>query len=689
MKKLPFLTALLTLIPLGAHAASFPDWSSNGPALIGAKNGIAGLDSEGAVIAPVIGNTSNASVTAASTPTPRSMADRASDILNIKDFHVSVYSREIVLNTISLEGNSSRFVKELLMYRFRNNRKKILLGLVLSVIITPPPTWAASSAGLDSAGAITAPVSGDTSNASVLATSTTTARTLADRASDTLNVKDFGAQLNGSDSDKDILNKAFSSNGNKKIIMIPSGTWPSQTWYPTATSGNFVEVPGFLNNPPNTSITDYGINVGVYNFGSGVTSVTHGGQYFPNSIMTSRVSTGKTDTSYNPLVSHRQVIDGPNDNHDGNNTEENITVTTANSSGYATNVFDKMFSLGHGYYGSFDVNHWSRIDVYGTNWAWDGIQEFGESVTYFCNSGTQDATYCPAHYINEIDFGGYGQDDPAAKYNPDKSTRTMYLLSTNTMAARNTSRASWKASTVFWRYQQVVVKDSSGKPWIFYALPIGYKLGGTSNAASGKSGSTAPTWVFTKGSTVVDSGVTWYCVGPFTYDIGALIKISGGNNPDTGYVERIGTVMEETNDYIYNSIFDMSIAKFDPSVPYNVFARLQKDMWLDLTADGTQAGQNNHLFGYKSSSSALTYKVKGSDVFSISDTGVTSLGGVKPIVSTNTLSSIKSGTYTEGTRLWCHDCRAAGQGSSAGTGRWIYLDSARTWRTDDSVEAVN
>ncbi|KXV20661.1 hypothetical protein [Gluconobacter japonicus] len=53
------------------------------------------------------------------------------------------------------------------------------------------------------------------------------------------------------------------------------------------------------------------------------------------------------------------------------------------------------------------------------------------------------------------------------------------------------------------------------------------------------------------------------------------------------------------------------------------------------------------------------------------------------------LASIKAGSYTESTRLWCHDCRNSGQVAGSGTGRWISLDSAGTWRSDDGVEAVN
>lgn len=480
---------------------------------------------------------------------------------------------------------------------------------------------AKSAAPTDSNAMMSAAVSGDSSRSPVTASGTSTARVLSDRFSDKLNIKDFGVLLNGNADDEENIAAAFTANSTQKVINIPSGTWPSQTWWPSNTGNTkFVNVDGLLNSPPSTAYTAYGINVGVYNFGSGVTSVTHGGEYFPNSVMTSRVSTGTTDTSYDPMVSHRQILDGPNNNHEGNNTEQNIAIVTPNSSGYSTNVSDKLYSLGHNYYGSFDVNHWSRTDVYGTNWVWDHIQELGESVTYFCNNSTTDATYCSAHYINEIDFGGYGADDSEAAYDPSKSTRTAYLLSTNTTAAQNTNRASWAAGTSFWKYQQIVVKDSSGKPWIFYALPTGYTVGGTSNSSNATSGTSTPSWTFNKGDTIVDGGLTWYCIGPFTYDVGTLIKVSGGNNPTTGYIERIGTLMEESNDYIYNAIFDMSVAKFDPNVTH-VFARMQKDMYLDLTADGTSAGQNNALLGYNSADAALEYKRSGNVLFSIKDAG--------------------------------------------------------------------
>lgn len=118
------------------------------------------------------------------------------------------------------------------------------------------------------------------------------------------------------------------------------------------------------------------------------------------------------------------------------------------------------------------------------------------------------------------------------------------------------------------------------------------------NSRFSTTGSTVPTWTFTTGDTFVDNTTTWTCIGPWQFDLGSVIAVGGANDPSNGYIERIGTLMSETTDYIYNSIFDMSKAAFDPSVSYKVFARLQENMWIDLSADGTKNGQNNHLFGY-------------------------------------------------------------------------------------------
>lgn len=57
--------------------------------------------------------------------------------------------------------------------------------------------------------------------------------------------------------------------------------------------------------------------------------------------------------------------------------------------------------------------------------------------------------------------------------------------------------------------------------------------------------------------------------------------------------------------------------------------------------------------------------------------------------SQKTFSSIKNESHSEGDKLWCHDCRAPGEATGSGTGRWVYLNSASVWKTSDGLDASN
>ncbi len=65
--------------------------------------------------------------------------------------------------------------------------------------------------------------SADLSGANVTATGTTTARTLAARTAEAVNVRDFGAALNGSTNDLAAFNAARSAAGSWGIVRVPSG----------------------------------------------------------------------------------------------------------------------------------------------------------------------------------------------------------------------------------------------------------------------------------------------------------------------------------------------------------------------------------------------------------------------------------------------------------------------------------
>lgn len=52
------------------------------------------------------------------------------------------------------------------------------------------------------------------------------------------------------------------------------------------------------------------------------------------------------------------------------------------------------------------------------------------------------------------------------------------------------------------------------------------------------------------------------------------------------------------------------------------------------------------------------------------------------------LAAIRAAPHAEGDRVWCHDCLNARQVAGHGTGRWIFLDSAGVWRSDDGERAT-
>lgn len=203
------------------------------------------------------------------------------------------------------------------------------------------------------------------------------------------------------------------------------------------------------------------------------------------------------------------------------------------------------------------------------------------------------------------------------------------------------------------------------------------------------SGATTPAWTFNKGDTVTDGTVVWTNIGPFTADTGSVFKYSGGNDPANGWIERFGTLLETDTEWCYDALIDFSTAQFDPSNPYNVDMRVKPDTYFDYSDKATAATQNLHLLGFKSSDNTLEYLIQGKRMFGISDAGMVSSAGHVAVNATLTLSTIQSGSYTESTEVWCHDCRVPGQATGAGTGRYIMLGSDGIWRSQDGITATN
>ncbi|MCP1236531.1 hypothetical protein NKW55_07900 [Gluconobacter kondonii] len=483
-------------------------------------------------------------------------------------------------------------------------------------------------AGLDANGNITAPVAGAVADAmSNTSQPQSVSRTIANHLGDTVNLADYGALLNGNSTDTRSINVAFSQN--VPVIHINTGTWPSWTWVPTATSSNvFVSTNGSLNQRPAFNVTDHNLTIGVPYFGDGVASEMHGDAGDGANTAFSRVdSNGISYRDFAPVVSSTLVSDTGNEpGNAGVAGAENVkftTVLTNKTAGFSANQTNWLYDMGMGYFGNQAVNRWSHTNVYGTDWVWDNLQELYEFSPFLCPDSA-DHNLCSAKYMNEEDMSGVGPEQAATAYDPTAAIRKMFWLTTNhNINSTSSVDLNWAASKTYNRYQIITVVDASGNEWMFSALPTSYVVGGTGNINTAVSGNIAPTWIFIKNAKVLDGGLTWTCLGTWQYDLGTVFAIGGDNK--AGHAERIGTLIEEETDLIYNAIFDMSKAQFDPNVGTRVFARLQPNMYIDLSADGTKAGQNNHLLGYDGNS--LKYVAGGSTMFSVNDTGLLSAKG--------------------------------------------------------------
>lgn len=520
-------------------------------------------------------------------------------------------------------------------------------------------------------------------------------RTISDKFSDYLSLKDIGVALDNGNSQTDIakINELWKKNPNQ-TVFIPISFWPSingNAIVPATPSSNFtVQALGKVNLWPSYPVTDYGIGFPVPYFGDGVTSILYGAN---SSVSFNRVDAHNIGFNANlPNAAFNYVADTERETGNaGSPGMLNISIHTVaekHKHGMESGVNDIFDSLSFGSYGDDDIQDWHHMGIYGTDWTWSNIREVNQYVPFYFSTKS-DGFYDQATYINEEDFATGGPENSKGAFDPTQYNRKMFWLAHGygTMGYGTVDKAGnktayiadavrWKPSTSYHRYQEIIVADSAGQPYTFYALSRNYNLlsGLPDNAISGAS---TPRWLFINGSTITDGDIVWTCVGKFTADLGEVFGISGNNSPGTGWIARIGTLMSEDTDYIYNAIFDMSKAAFDPGVTH-IFARMQKDMFLDLTADGTQAGQNNRLFGY-GNGVGLEYKisssVNGSHVntvpFSISDTGNTHVSSLSIGNDSKIITNTRSIVFAENSEGASPDNRIALRFSYPGTHLFI------------------
>jgi hypothetical protein len=131
--------------------------------------------------------------------------------------------------------------------------------------------------------------------------------------------------------------------------------------------------------------------------------------------------------------------------------------------------------------------------------------------------------------------------------------------------------------------------------------------------------------VFPDSGKVSDGSVVW------TYEQPAAVEYGRGVWLDSGYGgDERGTTISfgtgfATNARFQNAVIDFSEATLAPGTTAAI--RIAANQPIDLSGNGTAAGQNQHVLQYSNAADALTYTIKGGLALSIADTGLASFPG--------------------------------------------------------------
>lgn len=103
----------------------------------------------------------------------------------------------------------------------------------------------------------------------------------------------------------------------------------------------------------------------------------------------------------------------------------------------------------------------------------------------------------------------------------------------------------------------------------------------------------------------------------------------------------------------------------------------------------TDATTGNVYGSASDSTLVFTFDLSGSKInTTLSVAGALTVPVSIPTNPTQTLSTLQSSGYsTAGTQVWCGTCRAPGEATGAGTGRYVYLNSKGVWKTLDGIDA--
>ncbi len=506
----------------------------------------------------------------------------------------------------------------------------------------------------------------DVSSDTVLSTGTTTARTLASRGADNLNVKDYGAVLNGTTSDYGPFNHAYQAAADNGTIVIPGGNFYTGGVFPNTTgktvNWHLLSTLDYSTSTPGTnpvgSLGDgdllAGYWAGRYNMAKTITTNTAGGFAVLELSLTNNTSNFAGEVCSNLSVQGQST-----------------TAAGAGTWNVVSNIYSGATSRG----AAGDIGIFSQI------------YRSGATATWLYSGANNDLTGLPPNAAGamigmELDNICNGPEATAVAYAPILRRRSFINLDVQTSPV-----SSWQATTSY--ALGAVVADNtntytaictgagtsggtiptfptsngiftiSGATWasglVTFTTSAAYQTGMTAGQTffvqitgctpSGYNISSineAPIYATVVNSTtftvplaanpglitvfgsaqiaaIVDGSVVWSFGTTIACEIGTGIYF--GTNSGSSAV--LGTGISSNVTY-YNAAIDLSFSAFESrhgSKPAAI--RLGSGQIIDFTGNQFLTGQNLHTLQYVSASASLQYQVTGTSVFTITDGGNT------------------------------------------------------------------
>ena len=403
------------------------------------------------------------------------------------------------------------------------------------------------------------------------ATGGTTSRAAQDRAHDWINVKDFGAKLDGTTSDTAAIQAAYAAAPANGSIVLPSGGWSAPGLALTRTGNVLWHLDG---NAFGTSTTP------VQYIGDGdVVESFYGRKAFSKQVINSSniFATVEVDLDNKTPAGAGGVAAALRVGAQ--------SYPTAGAFTWALNTV--LHSGATGGANNQDVAIASTVVRTGACATW---QYFGQTI---------DSTGLPPNSVSAIvgteqDISCNGPEVATTAWAPSSGQRTIanYVFSAY-------SPPVWQAAHVYAVGASIQPTTSNGFTYVC--------------TVAGTSGATQPTWPTSTG-TVTDGTVTWQ------YGTTIATQISRAIGMSTAANTQLGAGIFASGTY-YDAVIEMSGATLVDGGAKDAGIRLAADMPIDFSGNLSDATQNQHTLRYRSSTGRFYYTVGGVDMWSVDASG--------------------------------------------------------------------